>query len=83
MALGNIALTQLLMKPGLRKYKCEGRAAVKKEFLQLRIREAFGTLRAEDMTEGKKLCARNDDVLKGKVLRHNQGAEMCRRVQET
>ena len=53
MALVHITLTQISMKLGLRKYKGEGRAPVNKEFLQLHTREAFGTLKFEDMTEEK------------------------------
>ena len=54
MELVHIALTQLSMKSNLRKYKREGRASVTKEFLQSHTREAFETLRAEDMTEEQK-----------------------------
>ena len=54
MALVHITLTHLSMKSGICKYKRGGRASVNKEFLQLHTREAFGTLKAENMTEEQK-----------------------------
>ena len=54
MALVHIALTQLSMKSGLRKYNRKENAAVTKEFIELHTREAFGPLKAEDMTEEQK-----------------------------
>ena len=42
------------MKSDLRKYNRKGHAAVTKEFLQLHTPEAFGSLKAEDMTEEQK-----------------------------
>ena len=50
MLLVHIALTHLSMKSYLCKYKCKGRAAVTKEFIQLHTRESFGHLKAEDIT---------------------------------
>ena len=73
MSLVYIALTQLLMKSGLQKYKRVGCAEVTKEFLQLHTREAFGPLIGEDVTENKKGRAQNADVPKGKVQQKNQG----------
>ena len=53
-AIVHITLTQLSMKSGLCKYNSKGREEVTKKFVQLHIREAFGPLKAEDMTEEKK-----------------------------